>query len=73
MGSGEIVVVSICVSCVNTTDGVVRRRPDFSSRKMKRSVGSAGMSVVPPDHLEGGLKGHTRFFHKHAKKCFTIF
>ena len=34
VGSGERVVVSISVSWVNTSDRVVRRRPDFSSHKM---------------------------------------
>ena len=47
MGSGERVVVSICVSCVNTSDGVERRRPDSSSRKMEISVGSVGFRGVP--------------------------
>ena len=49
MGSMERAVVSICVSCVNASDGVVTRRPNVSSRKMERSVGSLVLSVVPSE------------------------
>jgi hypothetical protein len=42
VGSGESAIVSICVSWVNTSGKVVRRRPDFSFRRMERSVGSVG-------------------------------
>ena len=50
------------------------KSPDLSSRRMKRSVGSVGLFVVPAEFLnEDGLECHTRLFHKNAKKCFAIF
>ena len=70
VGSGERAVVFICVSCVNNSDGVGRRRLDFSSRQMERSVGSVGLSLRS---TEDRLEGHTRFFYKHAKKCLAKF
>ena len=45
--SGERVAVSMLLSsCVITTDGVVRRRPNVLSRRTERSVGSVGLSGV---------------------------
>ena len=73
VGSGERVVVSICVSCVNASDGVVRRRLDFSSRKMERSVGSVGLSVDPSEVRRMNLRATLDCFYKHAKKCLAIF
>jgi hypothetical protein len=48
-GSRERAIVSICVSGVNTSNGVVRRRPDLSSLRMEISVGSAELYFVPAE------------------------
>ena len=62
VGSGERDFVSIRVSCVNTSEGVARRRPDFSSRKMEKSVGSVGLSVVPSEVRRMDLRATLDFF-----------
>jgi len=41
---------------------VVRRRPDLSSRKMERSVGSVGLSVVPSEVRRMDLRATLGFF-----------
>ena len=73
MGSGERVVVSICVSCVNTSFGVVRRCPDFSSRKMERSVGSVGLSVVPSEVRRMDFKATLGFFTNMRRRALPYF
>jgi len=55
VGSGERAIVSICVRCDSTSDGVVRKMPDLSSRMTERSVGSVEVSVVPPEVLRMDL------------------
>ena len=62
MGSGERAIVSICVSYVNTSDRMVRRRTDLPSRVMDRSVGSAELSVVPTEVLRMELGATLGFF-----------
>jgi len=54
-------IVSICVSCVNTSDWVVRRSPDLSPRMMEGSVGSAELSVVPTEVLRMDLSATLSF------------
>jgi len=49
VGSGEGVVGSIFSSCVLTSDEVVRRHPNVSSRRTERSVGSVRSSGVPSE------------------------
>ena len=73
MGSGEGVVVSIHVSCVNTSDGVVRSRPDLSSCKMERSVGSVGLSGVLSAVRRMDLWATLGFFTNMRRKGFAIF
>jgi len=72
-GSGERVVVSICVSYVNTSDGVVRRRPDFSSRKMERSIGSVGLSGVPSEVRRIDLRATFGFFTNMRRRALPYF
>ncbi len=66
VGSGETAFVSMCVSSVITSAGVVRRRPDVSSRITERSIESVGFSNVPAEDRKMdlratlGLKKNTR-------------
>ena len=62
VGSGERVVVSICVSYVITSDGMVKRRPDASSRRTERSAGSVGLSSVPTEVRRMDLRATLGFF-----------
>ncbi len=73
MGSGERGVVSICASCVNTSDGLVRRCPDFSSRKMERSVGRLGLSVVPSEVWIMDLRATLGFFTNMRRHALPYF
>jgi len=73
VGSGKRAVVSICVSCVITSDGAVRRRPNASSRRAERSVGSVGLSDVPSEVWRMNLRATLGFFDKHANKCYAVF
>ena len=61
VGSGERVVVSISVSSVISSDGVVRRRQDVSSRRSKRSVGSVGLSGVSSEARRMDLRATLGF------------
>ena len=73
MGSGERALVSIFVSCAITFDGAVRRRPDVSSRRTERSVGSVGLSGVPSEVRRMELRATLDFFHKYANKSLAVF
>ena len=73
VGSGERAVVSSSVSCVNTSDGVVRRRSDFTSLKMERSVGSVGLSVVPSEERRMDLRAKLGFFTITRRRALAYF
>ena len=73
MGSGERAIVSISVSCVNISDGVVRRMPDLSSHRMERSVGSTKLSVVTTEILRMDLSATLGFFANIRKVLCHIF
>jgi len=62
VGSREIDVVSISVSCVITSDGAVIRRPNVSSRRTERSLGSQGLSGVPSEVQRIDLRAALGFF-----------
>jgi len=61
-GSGESDVVSIFLSCVITSDGEVRRRPNASSRRTDGSVGMVGLSGVPSEVRRMDLSATLGFF-----------
>ena len=62
MGPGERAFVSIFVNWVITSDGVVRRRLDISSRMTERSIGSAGLSGVPSEVWRMDLSATLSYF-----------
>jgi len=47
---------------VITSDGVVRKRPDVSSRRTERSVGSVGLSGLPSEFRRMDLRATFCFF-----------
>jgi hypothetical protein len=61
-GSGESAVVSIFLSYIITSDGVVRRRPNASSRRTERSVGSVRLSGFPSEVRRMDLSAILGFF-----------
>jgi len=73
VGSGERAAVSISERCVNTSAGVVRRRPNVSSRKMERLVGSVGLSDVPSEERRMGLRATLGFFTNMRRRDLPYF
>ena len=73
MRSRKRVVVSICVRCVNTSDRVVRRRQDVSSRKMEISVGSVRLSVIPSEVRRMDLRATLGFFTNMRRSALPYF
>jgi hypothetical protein len=72
-GSGERAIVSIFLSCAHISDGVVRRRPDLSSRRMERSVGIAELSVIPTDVLRMDFSATLGFFANMRRSALPYF
>ena len=62
VGSGDMVIFSICVSLAITSSGAVMRRPVVSSRSTERSVGREGASSAPSDVRRMDLSATLGFF-----------
>jgi hypothetical protein len=73
VGSGERAIVSILVSCFTTSDGVVRRSPDLSSRRIERSVGSMRFLVVPAEVWRMDLSATLGFFTNMRRRALAYF